>query len=71
MIKFWPVGGSHYQSHSGGLTPIQAEFLQGLKAKDRFVIFVNDDGSLTLKKSKLEANPEFVADDALHNDESA
>lgn len=64
MVKFWNTGRC-YISHAKGLTPIQIQYLKGLEAGDKLVVFVEEDGSLNMKKSNLKAQEEDVA---LHTD---
>ena len=47
MVKFWPNEFGSF--NSGKLNLAQISFLKSLKEGDKFIIFVNDDGSLTLK----------------------
>ncbi len=52
MIKFFVNKHGHFNSHHQGLTLDQVAFVRSLKVQDKLVIWVNEDGSLTLKKAK-------------------
>lgn len=53
MVKFWVTKHGNYMSHNEGLTLAQISFLKSLSIGEQLVIFVNEDGSLTLKKSTV------------------
>lgn len=51
MVKFWQTSGKNFITHANGLTLDQIGFLKSLQLGDRLIIFVNEDGTLTLKKA--------------------
>lgn len=51
-IKFFP-NKSVFLSHKNGLNILQVQELKSLCVGDQLVLFVNEDGSLILKKSNL------------------
>lgn len=56
-IKFWPNKNGLYMTSASGLTPLQLNVTQNLKVGDRLTIWVEDDGTLSLVKSKFAAIP--------------
>lgn len=51
MVKFWQTSGKNFITHGNGLTLDQIGFLKSLQLGERLIIFVNDDGTLTMKKA--------------------
>ncbi len=54
MVKFWPTTSGNFLSHNKGVTLDQLSFFKSIKLGDMLIIYVNDDGSITLKKSTFK-----------------
>lgn len=53
-IRFWPnkFNDKMFRSHGTGLTEEQVAILHDLKKGDKMVMFLNNDGTISLKKDK-------------------
>lgn len=57
MIRLFKVKDRNgmWTSHSKGLLESQLEFFKGLTSENRLVVFLDDDGHITLRLSKFGA----------------
>lgn len=59
-VKFWKsrVKNTMYQSHAGGLNKDQIKFLQSLVVGDKLVLFMNNDDTINMRKTKDQVIPD-------------
>jgi hypothetical protein len=50
VIKFFQTSTGRFISHHEGLRLEQISFLKSLNMKDKLILYINDDGTLSLKK---------------------